>query len=90
MDIKRSGSQPLRAVPRPRLAALPSHSSLAPERLGTPIGQTLLVTFGCGWVQREGGRDRIKAGCALNSGQSDPPSEVRTLRRADGARFHHW
>ena len=32
-----------------------------------PLGQTLIVTAGCGWVQREGGPSR-KSGPATSSG----------------------
>ena len=38
----------------PRVEA--SRSSPVPAALGTPIlGQVLIVTAGCGWIQREGG-----------------------------------
>jgi quercetin dioxygenase-like cupin family protein len=42
------------------LAASPSSLALAPPGTRTawhthPLGQTLIVTAGCGWVQREGG-----------------------------------
>ena len=39
------------------LPAPASHSSRVPEPRGIRIrlGQTLIVTAGCGWVQREGG-----------------------------------
>ena len=48
----RCSTRPIRRV----LPARVSHSSPARTAWHThPLGQTLIVTAGCGWVQREGG-----------------------------------
>jgi quercetin dioxygenase-like cupin family protein len=69
MQIRRIGSEPSGKGPDDyftgrvrvdRLFTAPepaSPLSQAPAQRGTPtpLGQTLIVTAGCGWVQREGG-----------------------------------
>ena len=40
-----------------------SNRVLAPRGTRTPLGQTLLITAGCGWTQKEGGTvEEIRAG----------------------------
>ena len=45
-----------------------------------PLGQTLIVTAGCGWVQREGGPSR-RFGPAMWSGSRPARSTGMGLRR---------
>lgn len=44
-----------RLVHRPELAPVTSRLSPAPGLHTHPLGQTLIITSGLGWVQREGG-----------------------------------
>jgi quercetin dioxygenase-like cupin family protein len=70
MEIKRSGSQPSGKGPAdyftgsvrvdplfqpPDPARVRGASVTFEPDARTPLGQTLIVTAGCGWVQREGG-----------------------------------
>src|SRR5712672_2399234 len=47
MEIKRIGSQPSGKGPADWFTGTVRHTH--------PLGQTLIVTAGCGWAQREGG-----------------------------------
>jgi quercetin dioxygenase-like cupin family protein len=51
-----------------------------------PLGQTLIVTFGCGWVQREGGPiEEIRAGDIVWS----PPGEKHWHGAAPNTAMSH-
>ncbi len=57
MEIKRSGSQPSVKGPQDWFTGTVRLDPLftAPGPARVPLGQTLVVTSGCGWAQREGG-----------------------------------
>jgi quercetin dioxygenase-like cupin family protein len=58
MDIKRIGSQPSAKGPAEWFTGTVRIDPLFGARTAWhthPLGQVLIVTFGCGWAQREGG-----------------------------------